>query len=173
MKLLRGALARRNSPLERDLDGRGNEHDRDDLDQIAGEERNDTGSQGSGQGHSGLSYEPSCAENVENGSGEEHRDKHCGVFTDAGSISSVEVVEKTCDEGHGDVSDNVAAGDAEGDANAAGPAGKNGNADAAEQYIDDLAEGSEFRAKEDPREENREGGERDRDFSGQRHGDRS
>lgn len=114
MKLLRGALARRNSPLERDLDGRGNEHDRDDLDQIAGEERNDTGSQGSGQGHSGLSYEPSCAENVENGSGEEHRDKHCGVFTDAGSISSVEVVEKTCDEGHGDVSDNVAAGDAEG-----------------------------------------------------------
>lgn len=83
------------------------------------------------------------------------------------------MVEKAGDKGHGDVSDDVAAGDAEGDANAAGPAGKNGNADAAEQHIDDLAEGSEFRAEEDPREENRESGEGDRDFSGQRDGDRS
>lgn len=171
--MLRGALARRNSPLERDLDGRGDEHDRDDLDQIAGEERNDAGSQGSGQGHSGLSYEPGCAENVENGSGKEHGDKHDGVFADAGSVSSIEVVKKAGDKGHGDVSDDVTAGDAESDADAAGPAGKNGDTDAAEQYIDDLAEGSEFRTKEDPREENRESSEGDRDFSGQRDGDRS
>ena len=100
-------------------------------------------------------------------------DKHDGVFADAGSVSSIEVIEKAGDKGHGDVSDDVTAGDAESDADAAGPAGKNGNTDAAEQYIDDLAEGSEFRTKEDPREENRESSEGDRDFSGQRDGDRS
>ena len=84
-------------------------------------------------------------------------------------VSAKFVVEETCDESHRNVSDDVAAGDAEGNANSSGPAGKDGNADAAEQYIDNLAESAELRAEEDSREENRKGRERDRDFSGQRH----
>ena len=63
----------------------------------------------------------------------------------------------------------TAAGDAEGNTNPPGPAGKNGNADAAEQNVDELAESAELRAQEDPREEDRKGRKRNRNFSGQRH----
>ena len=58
----------------------------------------------------------------------------------AGFISAKFVVEETRDESHRDVSNDITACDAEGNANPSGPAGKDGNADAAEQYIDNLAE---------------------------------
>ena len=83
------------------------------------------------------------------------------------------MVEETRDESHRDVSDDITACDAEGNANSSGPAGKDRNSDAAEQYVDELAETAELRAEEDPREEDRKGGEGDRDFSCQRHGEGS
>ena len=81
---------------------------------------------------------------------ENHGDEHCGVFTSAGFISAKFVVEETCDKRHRDVSDDVAARDAEGNANPSGPARKDGNAYTAEQYVDNLAESAELRTEEDP-----------------------
>ena len=152
---------------------RGDEHDCDDLDEIAGQERDDAGCQRGGKGHLGLGHEPCGSDYVENCSGKDHGDEHYGIFASAGFISAKFVVEETRDESHRDVSNDITACDAEGNANPSGPAGKDGNADAAEQYIDNLAESSEFRAEEDSREENRKGRERDRDFSCQRHGEGS
>ena len=170
--ILYSALARGDGFLERDLDGRGDEHYCDNLDEITGQERDDTGSQRGGKGHLGLDHEPCCSEDVEDCGGKDHGDDHCGVFTSAGFVSAKAVVEKTCNEGHRDVSDDVAASNTEGDANAACPTGKDGNTDTAEQNIDELAESAEFRAEEDPREEDRKGGQGDRYFSGQRDGER-
>ena len=131
------------------------------------------GCQRGGKGHLGLGHEPCGSDYVENCSGKDHGDEHYGIFASAGFISAKFVVEETRDESHRDVSNDITACDAEGNANPSGPAGKDGNADAAEQYIDNLAESSEFRAEEDSREENRKGRERDRDFSCQRHGEGS
>ena len=76
------------------------------------------------------------------------------------------MIEKAGKECHGDVADDVAACDAKGDADAACPAGKDRNADAAKQYVDELAQAAELRAQEDPREEDRKGRKRNRNFSG-------
>lgn len=148
--ILNSALARRDGFLERDLDGRGDEHHCDDLDEITGQERDDAGCQRGGKGHLSLDHEPCGSENVEDCSGENHGDEHCGVFTSAGFISAKFVVEETCDKRHRDVSDDVAARDAEGNANPSGPARKDGNAYTAEQYVDNLAESAELRTEEDP-----------------------
>lgn len=170
--ILNSALARGDGFLERDLDGRGDEHYCDDLDEITWQEGNDAGSQGGGKGHLGLDHEPCCSENVEDSGGKDHGDDHRGVFTSAGFISAKFVVEEPGDESHRDVSDDVAARNTEGDADAACPAGEYGNTDAAEQNIDELAESAEFRSEEDPREEDCKGGQGDRYFSCQRHGER-
>ena len=152
-----GALACRNGSLERDLDGRGDEHDCDDLDEIAGQERDDAGCQRGGKGHLGQGHEPCGSDYVENCSGKDHGDEHYGIFARAGFVSAKFVVEETCDESHRNVSDDVAAGDAY----------------AAEEYVNKLAESTGLCSEEDPREENRKGRERDRDFSCQRHGEGS
>ena len=148
--ILNSALARRDGFLERDLDGRGDEHHCDDLDEITGQEREGAGSQRGSEGHLGLDHEPCGSENVEDCGGKDHGDDHCGVFTSAGFVSAKAVVEKACYEGHRDVSDDVAARDAEGNANPSGPARKDGNAYTAEQYVDNLAESAELRTEEDP-----------------------
>ena len=148
--ILYSALARGDGFFERDLDGRGDKHYCDDLDEISGQERDDAGCQRGGKGHLSLDHEPCGSENVEDCSGENHGDEHCGVFTSAGFISAKFVVEETCDKRHRDVSDDVAARDAEGNANPSGPARKDGNAYTAEQYVDNLAESAELRTEEDP-----------------------
>ena len=170
---LNGALACRNGSLERDLDGRGDEHDCDDLDEIAGQERDDAGCQRGGKGHLGQGHEPCGSDYVEDCGGKGHGDEHNDVFARAGFVSAKFVVEETCDESHWNVSDNVAAGDAEGNANPPGPARKDGNAYTAEEYVDKLAESTGLCSEEGPREENRKGGERDWNISGQRDGDGS
>ena len=167
------ALAGGDGFLERDLDGRGDEHYCDDLDEITGQEGDDAGSQGGGKGHLGLDHEPCCSENVEDCGGKDHGDDHCGIFTSAGFVSAKAVVEKACNEGHRNVSDDVAACNTQGDTDAACPAGEYGNTDAAEQNVDELAESAEFRAEEDPREEDCKGCQGNRYFSCQRHGERS
>ena len=82
--------------------------------------------------------------------GKGHGDEHNDIFARAGFISAKFVVEETCGESHRNVSDDVAAGDAEGNANPSGPAGKDGNADTAKEHVDKLAESTELRAEEDP-----------------------
>ena len=166
---LYGALACRNGSLKRGLDGRGDKHYCNDLDEISGQERDDAGCQRGGKGHLSLDHEPCGSDYVEDCGGKGHGDEHNDVFARAGFVSAQFVVEETCDESHRNVSDDVAAGDAEGNANPSGPARKNGNAYTAEEYVDELAESAELRAQEDPREEDRKGRKRNRNFSGQRH----
>ena len=139
----------RNSFLDGNLDWRSYEHDGDDLDEIAGEEGDDTGGHGGAEGHSGLGHEPGSSENVEDCGGQDHGDEHNGVFKDAGSIPSVPVVDQADNKCHRDVTDDVAAGDAHGDADAACPACEYGNAYAAEKNIYELAEPAELRSQKD------------------------
>lgn len=170
---LYSALAHGDGSLKCGLDGRGDKHDCDDLNKIPGQEGYNAGSKGSGESHTGLDHEPCSAESVEDCGGKGHGEEHNDVFTCAGFVSAKAVVEKACSEGHRDVSDDVATGNTEGDADAACPTGEYGNTDAAEQNVDELAESAEFRSEEDSREEDRKGGERDWDFSAQRYGERS
>ena len=127
-----------------------------DLDKIAGQEGNYAGCQGSAQCHLCLCHEPGSTEYIEDCCGEEHGDEHNGIFADAGGVSAITVVEETCYESHGDVADDIAACDAKSDAEAAGPPCEYGNSDAAQEHVDQLAEGAELSAQKDSREQNGE-----------------
>ena len=90
--ILNSALAHGDGFLERDLDGRSNEHDRDDLNEITGQERNDASGQGGSEGHLSLSNEPRSADKVEGCGCKNHGDDHCSVFAGAGFVSAKAVV---------------------------------------------------------------------------------
>ena len=142
-----GSLSGGNGPLNRCLNRDSCQRDGRDLNEITGQERDHTGSQGGAERHPGLKDEPGCPENVEDSGGKHHGYQHYGVFANTGFISAKSVVKKTGSEGHGNVADDVSARDTECDTNAPGPSGKYGNADTAQQHIDNLAESAELSAE--------------------------
>lgn len=157
--LLCGSLAYGSGSFQRCFDRNGYEHDCDDLDQVAGQEGDDAGSKRSAEGHSGLGHKPRCAKNVEHCGCKDHGDEHDNIFACAGSLSAEAVIEKAGDECHGDVADDVSACDTECDADTACPAREYGNAYAAEQNVDQLADGSEFSTQKDAGKQHRKSGQ--------------